>query len=80
MLRAEGQTVFYTGDVNFNDQTIMEAAVFPEEKIDVLIMECTSGDHAKPEGWTRPVKSDAWRKRSQPLSTVTRACSYLFSR
>lgn len=53
ILRAEGRTVFYTGDVNFDDQTIMEAAVFPEEKIDVLIMECTRGDQAKPEGWTR---------------------------
>ena len=53
MLRTEGRTVFYTGDVNFDDQTIMEAAVFPEEKIDVLIMECTRGDHPKPEGWTR---------------------------
>jgi Cft2 family RNA processing exonuclease len=53
LLRADGQTVFYTGDVNFDDQTIMEAAVFPEEKIDVLIMECTRGDHAKPAGWTR---------------------------
>ena len=53
MLRAEGQTVFYTGDVNFDDQTIMQAAVFPEEKIDVVIMECTRGDHAKPDGWTR---------------------------
>src|SRR2546429_4303411 len=54
LLRAEGQTVFYTGDVNFDDQTIMEAAVFPDEKIDVLIMECTRGDHAKSAGWTRP--------------------------
>src|SRR5206468_2282729 len=53
MLRAEGQTVFYTGDVNFDDQTIMQAAVFPEEKPDVMIMECTRGDHAKSEGWTR---------------------------
>src|SRR5947209_3060535 len=53
LLRAEGQTVFYTGDVNFDDQTIMEAAVFPEEKVDVLIMECTRGDHAKLAGWTR---------------------------
>jgi Cft2 family RNA processing exonuclease len=53
LLRAEGKTVFYTGDVNFDDQTIMEAAIFPEEKIDVLIMECTRGDHAKPSGWTR---------------------------
>jgi Cft2 family RNA processing exonuclease len=53
VLRAEGRTVFYSGDVNFDDQTIMEAAVFPVERIDVLIMECTRGDHAKPEGWTR---------------------------
>ena len=53
MLRAQGQTVFYTGDVNFDDQTIMQAAGFPQEKIDVLIMECTRGDHAKPDGWTR---------------------------
>jgi Cft2 family RNA processing exonuclease len=53
LLRGGGQTVFYTGDVNFDDQTIMEAAIFPEEKIDVLIMECTRGDHAKPAGWTR---------------------------
>jgi len=53
LLRAEGRTVFYTGDVNFDDQTIMEAAVFPQEKIDVLIMECTRGDQANPEGWSR---------------------------
>jgi Cft2 family RNA processing exonuclease len=53
LLHAEGKTVFYTGDVNFDDQTIMEAAIFPEKQIDVLIMECTRGDHAKPAGWTR---------------------------
>ena len=53
MLRADGQTVFYTGDVNFDEQTIMQPAAFPEEKIDALIMECTRGDHAKPNGWTR---------------------------
>ena len=53
LLRAERQTVFYTGDVNFDDQTIMQAAAFPEEKIDVLIIECTRGDHANPAGWTR---------------------------
>jgi Cft2 family RNA processing exonuclease len=53
LLRSEGVTVFYTGDVNFDDQTIMQAAIFPEEKIDILIMECTRGDNAKPAGWTR---------------------------
>jgi Cft2 family RNA processing exonuclease len=54
LVRAEGQIVFYSGDVNFDDQTIMQAAIFPEEKVDVLIMECTRGDHANPAGWTRP--------------------------
>lgn len=53
LLRAQGRTIFYTGDVNFDNQTIMETAIFPEEKIDVLIMECTRGDHAKPANWTR---------------------------
>lgn len=54
LLRSEGRAIFYTGDVNFDDQTIMQAAVFPEEKIDVLIMESTRGDHAKSPDWTRP--------------------------
>lgn len=53
LLRAEGRTIFYTGDVNFDDQTIMQAAVFPQDKIDILIMETTRGDSVTPAGWTR---------------------------
>lgn len=53
LLRAEGQTIFYTGDVNFDDQTIMQAAVFPQNDIDILIMECTRGDIPEPPGWSR---------------------------
>ena len=53
LLRGRDETIFYTGDVNFDDQTIMQSAVFPEEKIDILIMECTRGDHATPDGWSR---------------------------
>ncbi len=53
LLRTRDQTVFYTGDVNFDDQTIMQAAEFPNDKIDILIMECTRGDHPTPAGWTR---------------------------
>jgi Cft2 family RNA processing exonuclease len=64
ILRGEGETVLYTGDVNFDDQTIMQAAVFLEEKIDVLIMECTRGDHPKPEGWTR---ADEERRLAEAL-------------
>lgn len=53
LLRGEGRTIFYTGDVNFDDQTIAQAAVFPQEKIDILIMETTRGDSATPAGWSR---------------------------
>jgi Cft2 family RNA processing exonuclease len=67
LLRAEGKTVFYTGDVNFDDQTIMEAAIFPEENIDVLIIECTRGDHAKPAGWTRAGEE---RRLSEAIATA----------
>ena len=53
LLRVEGRTTLYTGDVNFNDQTIMSAAIFPETSVDVLITECTRGDHPTPPGWSR---------------------------
>ena len=53
LLRAEGRAIFYTGDVNFDDQTIAQSAVFPQDGIDILIMETTRGDSATPPGWTR---------------------------
>ncbi|RYD62104.1 MAG: MBL fold metallo-hydrolase, partial [Verrucomicrobiaceae bacterium] len=53
MVRAEGRSVFYTGDVNFENQTIMRAARFPEEPLDVLIIETTRGDSPTPEEFTR---------------------------
>jgi Cft2 family RNA processing exonuclease len=53
LLRAEGRTIFYTGDVNFDDQTLMQSAIFPQSDIDVLIIECTRGDNPEPAGWSR---------------------------
>ena len=53
LLRAEGRTIFYTGDVNFDDQTIMQSAIFPQSDIDILIMECTRGDTPEPAGCSR---------------------------
>ncbi len=53
LVRAEGKRVFYTGDVNFEDQTLMRGAQFPAENIDVLIMETTRGDSPVPPGFTR---------------------------
>jgi Cft2 family RNA processing exonuclease len=53
LIRAHGRKIFYTGDVQFDDQTIMQGAQFPEEELDVLIIETTRGDRATPEGFTR---------------------------
>jgi Cft2 family RNA processing exonuclease len=53
MIRGQKQTLFYTGDVSFRDQTILKGARFEDIKADVLIMETTRGDRAVPEGFTR---------------------------
>jgi Cft2 family RNA processing exonuclease len=57
LLRAEGRTFFYTGDVNFDDQTLIKGAQFPESGIDVLVIECTRGDHPEPAGFTRAAEA-----------------------
>ena len=53
LIRSEGRKFFYTGDVNFDDQTIAAAARFPREALDVVIMETTRGDTALAPGFTR---------------------------
>ena len=52
-LRHRGRTIFYTGDVNFTDQTLLRAADFPRQDIDVLITETTRGAQPRPDGFTR---------------------------
>ena len=52
-LRHRGRTIFYTGDVNFTDQTISRGADFPRDDIDVLITETTRGAQATPENFSR---------------------------
>jgi Cft2 family RNA processing exonuclease len=53
MLRGRKETLFYTGDVCFHDQTILRAARFEDVRADVLIMETTRGNRAVPKGVTR---------------------------
>jgi len=53
LFRAEGRTIFYTGDVNFDPQTLVQGANFPESGIDVLIIEATRGDSPLPENFSR---------------------------
>jgi len=58
MLRGQKETVFYTGDVCFHDQTILRAARFEGVKADVLIMETTRGNKAVAKGVTRASEVD----------------------
>ena len=53
LFRAEGRKIFYTGDVNFLEQTLMRRADFPEEEIDVLIIETTRGDRSLDPTYSR---------------------------
>jgi Cft2 family RNA processing exonuclease len=53
LVRGKKETLFYTGDVCFHDQTILRAARFEDVKADVLIMETTRGNRATPPGFSR---------------------------
>jgi Cft2 family RNA processing exonuclease len=58
LLRGKSQTLFYTGDVCFHDQTILRAARFGDVKADVLIMETTRGNRRPTPGFTRAGEID----------------------
>ena len=53
MVRGQKETLFYTGDVCFHDQTILKSARFEDVKADVLVMETTRGNRNLPAGFTR---------------------------
>jgi Cft2 family RNA processing exonuclease len=53
MVRGQKETLFYTGDVSFRDQTLLKGARFEDVQADVLIMETTRGNRAVPSGFSR---------------------------
>jgi Cft2 family RNA processing exonuclease len=53
LVRGKSQTLFYTGDVCFHDQTLLKSARFDGIACDVLIMETTRGNRLPPPGFTR---------------------------
>jgi hypothetical protein len=74
MLRVKAK-LFFTPETSIS--TIKQSCrqqVFPEEKIDVLILECTRGDHAKPEGWTRAGEEQRLAEALVAAFERTRAC------
>src|SRR5258706_8168340 len=61
MVRGQKETLFYTGDVCFHDQTILRKARFENVKADVLIMETTRGNRALPPGFSRESETERLR-------------------
>jgi len=53
LIRGKKETLFYTGDVCFHDQTILKGARFEDVKADVLVMETTRGGRPVPGDFTR---------------------------
>lgn len=58
LVRGKSQTLFYTGDVCFHDQTLLRSAKFDGVQADVLIMETTRGNRELPPGFTREGEID----------------------
>ncbi|MBK1829387.1 MBL fold metallo-hydrolase [Verrucomicrobiaceae bacterium R5-34] len=56
MLETPEKRVFYTGDVQFEDQTLIPGADLPEEDIDTLIIETTRGASPRCESYSREVE------------------------
>jgi Cft2 family RNA processing exonuclease len=65
MVRGQKETLFYTGDVCFHDQTILRKARFENVKADVLIMETTRGNRALPPGFSRESETERLRQSIQ---------------
>lgn len=53
LVKGKSETLFYTGDVCFHDQTLLKSANFEGLRPDVLIMETTRGNRAPTPGFTR---------------------------
>ncbi|MEO5916288.1 MAG: MBL fold metallo-hydrolase [Luteolibacter sp.] len=58
-IEAEGKKIFYTGDVNFEHSTLQKGALFPEDKVDALIVETTRGEQERDPGYNRMDEENA---------------------
>ena len=70
LVRGATQSVFYSGDVCFQDQTILKGADFEEVRADVLVLETTRG--AKDTSTAPRRDSEAKRLRDSIVEVVER--------
>lgn len=62
LFKSHAGTVFYTGDTSAHDQEILPGAVYPEDRIDVLIMETTLGADPTAEEKSRKAEEHRFAK------------------
>lgn len=74
-IQGEGKSLFFTGDVHFEDQTLVKAAEFPREPVDTLIMETTRGASPRPADYTR--EAEKQRLAADIVATFERGGSVL---
>lgn len=53
-IKSQGKSILYTGDVNFEDSTLIKGARFPEDPVDALIIETTRGESPRRQDYSRP--------------------------
>ena len=70
LLEADGHRFLYTGDVNFEAQSLIPGADLPTENIHTLLMECTRGAHARRADYTR--EGEEFRFAQQIQKTLDR--------
>jgi len=58
MIESDNKRIFYTGDIQFEDQTLITGAKFPEENIDTLIVETTRGAAPRTPDYNRDNEED----------------------
>lgn len=66
---SDNQSLFYTGDVCFHDQTILKAARFEDIRAEVLIMETTRGNKEIAPGFSRQAEMDRLAKSIDAVLT-----------
>ena len=67
LIKSNGRNILYSGDLHFEDQTIIKGAVLPQSGVDVLILESTRGALARPPGYSR-------RSEGQRLASTMEQC------
>ncbi len=75
LIEKDNTKVFYTGDINFEDQTLITGADFPTEDIDALIIETTRGASPRDPAYNRDKEEE--RLLEAILATIDRGGAVL---